>query len=149
MSLMSLIYTHPCGGELWQGGKRDIWTAEAQGIRVVVLAAEELQPASLPGSPLILRARLRDSGSMEPGELAMTKSEASKLADAVAAFVKTRVKVLSSCGHGFNRSGLVTALALVKLGLTPDEAIETVRRKRHEQYGLCNDLFCRIIKGQA
>lgn len=146
---MSLIHTDPGGGQLWQGGKRDIWNAAAQGIGVVVLLADELQPDRLQGQPLILRARLRDVGSMEPGELASTKAEANRIAESVAAFIRTRVKVLVSCNHGFNRSGLVSALTLVRLGLTPDAAIEQVKKARHEYYALTNDLFCRVIRGQA
>lgn len=147
--LMSLIHTDPGSGQLWQGGKRDIWTAAAHGIGVVVLLADELQPDRLQGQPLILRARLRDVGSMEPGELASTKAEANRIAESVAAFIRTRVKVLVSCSHGFNRSGLVSALTLVRLGLTPDAAIEQVKKARHEYYALTNDLFCRVIRGQA
>ena len=140
---MSLVHTDPSGGQLWQGGNRDIWTAASRGVKVVILAAEQVQPDKLPGAPLILRSPLRDIGSMEPGELARTKSEARRLSDAAAAFLRTGVTVLSSCVSGFNRSGMISALTLVKLGLTPDAAIEQVRKTRSEYAALCNDLFCR------
>lgn len=148
-SLMSLIHTDRSGGQLWQGGTLDVWTAASRGIKVVILAAEQLQPDKLPGAPLILRSKLRDVGSMEPGELAHTKAEARRLSDAAAAFIRTGVVVLSSCVSGFNRSGLISALTLVKLGLTPDAAIEQVRKTRHEVFALNNDLFVRVIRGQA
>lgn len=147
--LMSLIHTHPSGGQLWQGGRRDIWTAVAQGIAVVVLLADELQPDSLPGSPLILRGRLRDVGSMEACELAGTKATADSLAVTVAGLVSRKSKVLVSCSHGYNRSGLVSALTLVKLGLTPETAIAQVKKARHEYYALTNELFVRIVHGRA
>lgn len=49
-------------------------------------------------------------------------------------------KTLVHCQAGLNRSGLVSALALMKLGRTPREAIDLLREKRHPIV-LCNEAF--------
>jgi hypothetical protein len=49
-------------------------------------------------------------------------------------------KVLIRCQAGWNRSGLVTALVLLKAGYTPEDAIELIREKR-SAFALCNDHF--------
>ena len=49
-------------------------------------------------------------------------------------------RVLVRCQAGLNRSGLVTALILIKDGLTPGEAINLIRRNRGEQ-ALFNESF--------
>lgn len=53
---------------------------------------------------------------------------------------KSGDRVLIRCQAGLNRSGLVTALVLVKEGYRPDEAIELIRAKRGED-ALCNYHF--------
>lgn len=52
-------------------------------------------------------------------------------------------KVLIRCAAGANRSGLITAIVLMKDGLDPKRAIETIRRKR--SYALSNSEFVRLI----
>lgn len=47
---------------------------------------------------------------------------------------------LVHCQAGLNRSGLVTALALIKDGRTPREAIDLLREKRSPLV-LCNETF--------
>lgn len=47
---------------------------------------------------------------------------------------------LVKCQAGLNRSGLVTALALIKTGKTPCEAIDLLREKRSPLV-LCNETF--------
>jgi protein-tyrosine phosphatase len=44
------------------------------------------------------------------------------------------------CQAGLNRSGLVTALILMKEGFTAQDAINLIRSKRHED-ALFNDSF--------
>jgi protein-tyrosine phosphatase len=41
-------------------------------------------------------------------------------------------RVLVRCQAGLNRSGLVTALILIKSGMKPEEAIRTIRKNRAE-----------------
>lgn len=49
-------------------------------------------------------------------------------------------KVNIRCAAGLNRSGLVTAMILIKDGMTSDEAIELIRQKR-SKWALFNDDF--------
>ncbi|HEX7182260.1 MAG TPA: dual specificity protein phosphatase [Thermoanaerobaculia bacterium] len=53
--------------------------------------------------------------------------------------VRSGHKVLSHCGMGFNRSALVAGLILVNLGLTGEEAVTILRRKRPG--ALFNEVF--------
>lgn len=49
-------------------------------------------------------------------------------------------RVLIRCQAGLNRSGLVTALVLIRAGYTPEQAVDLIRDKRGD-YALCNELF--------
>lgn len=63
-----------------------------------------------------------------------------ELADAVAEKVRDGKKVLVRCQAGLNRSALVAALAMLKLGFYADEAIALIRERR-SPYALCNESF--------
>jgi hypothetical protein len=58
---------------------------------------------------------------------------------------KSGKKVLVRCQAGWNRSGLVTALALIKNGYTPQDAIDLIRARR-SPYALCNVDFVKSLK---
>lgn len=62
-----------------------------------------------------------------------------QLADTVNIRRKESV-VLVHCQAGLNRSGLVTALALIKSGMTPRDAIHLLRSSRSPMV-LCNNTF--------
>jgi len=49
-------------------------------------------------------------------------------------------RVLIRCQAGWNRSGLVTALTLIKVGYQPKDAIKLIREKRCQE-ALCNPIF--------
>jgi protein-tyrosine phosphatase len=49
-------------------------------------------------------------------------------------------KVLIRCQAGWNRSGLIMALVLMREGYTADEAINLIRQKR-SPHALCNKGF--------
>jgi hypothetical protein len=55
---------------------------------------------------------------------------------------------LVHCQAGLNRSSVVTALVLMKLGRTPEAAIEIIREKRSHAC-LCNPSFERWIRDGA
>lgn len=57
-------------------------------------------------------------------------------------------RVLVRCQAGLNRSGLVTALVLMREGYTADEAI-TLLRHRRSPWALCNDEFVRWLLEDA
>ena len=54
-------------------------------------------------------------------------------------------KVLIRCQAGWNRSGLITALILMKEGYTADEAIALIRKTR-SPHALCNKKFEKFLK---
>jgi len=54
-------------------------------------------------------------------------------------------KVLVRCYHGYNRSGLVVAHALVRRGYATEEAIRLIRARR-SPWALHNELFVEYLR---
>lgn len=54
-------------------------------------------------------------------------------------------KVLVRCFHGYNRSGLVVAHALIRQGRSAEEAIRLIRTRR-SPWALHNELFVAYLK---
>ncbi|CAM5329206.1 hypothetical protein SALBM311S_07625 [Streptomyces alboniger] len=54
-------------------------------------------------------------------------------------------KVLVRCYHGYNRSGLVVAHALIRQGRSADDAIRLIRARR-SPWALHNELFVEYLK---
>lgn len=52
-------------------------------------------------------------------------------------------KVLIRCAAGANRSGLIMAIVLMKHGMDPKKAVETIRSKR--SFALSNSAFVKLI----
>jgi hypothetical protein len=57
-------------------------------------------------------------------------------------------RVLVRCQAGWNRSGLIMALILIKDGLTPSQAIDLIRNRRSDQ-ALCNRSFVNWLLTEA
>jgi protein-tyrosine phosphatase len=55
--------------------------------------------------------------------------------------------VLIRCQAGMNRSSLITAMVLMKEGLSSDEAIDLIRKQRSE-YCLSNQHFVEYLKNR-
>jgi protein-tyrosine phosphatase len=108
---------------------------------VLVLAAEEHQPSGrfFPGVKVI-HAPLDDTTQVPANELRIAKKAAAMVATALS----KGKRVLVTCWLGRNRSGIITALALVRMGAQPEKAIELVRRARGE-HALSNPTFVEII----
>lgn len=68
-----------------------------------------------------------------------------RLAQAASEALDEGRKVLVRCYHGYNRSGLVVAHALVRRGHTADEAIRLIRRRR-SPWALHNELFVEYLR---
>ena len=77
--------------------------------------------------------RLYDSADIPPEE------QLNEIADQVVESL-THGKTLVHCQAGLNRSGLISGLALIKMGRTPTDAIALLREKRHPVV-LCNTAF--------
>jgi protein-tyrosine phosphatase len=57
-------------------------------------------------------------------------------------------KVLIRCQAGWNRSGLITALVLIKDGMDPAAAIDLIRERRSPS-ALCNRSFAAWLVEQG
>ena len=145
---MNLVYRHPSGGSLWQGGMTSsgsVRTLENARIKAVVFAAVEFQP-KLPDRYDVLRARLYDNPFMNPLEARKVAHCADEVSDMLAAYVAGGENVLSSCWAGWNRSGLLSALTIMKLtGMPAEAAISRIRAARGSS-ALGNPVFVRIVK---
>ena len=106
---------------------------------VVVLAAYECQPE--PSVPTIFRAALDDSG---PPPNHIDKIVIRETAKEVARRVRAGQRVLVTCRQGRNRSGVISGLALVELGMSGRQAAELIRRIRN---GLTNPYFYEMVIG--
>lgn len=101
---------------------------------------ESLDP---PRGVLHLRHAMEDS-DLDPEHHSMLDT----LAEQVARHVQRDEKVLVRCFAGLNRSSLVTALAMTKMGWSPWEAIARIRETR-SPYALCNSDFVDYLMEQA
>lgn len=150
-------------GTLWQGSVPRLRPNLCQ-VDVIVLAAKEFQGRTGPRGKVytytpdkycnrkirVIRAPLDDGG-------AMTKSEmqyAVRAAWQVRECLDEGYKVLSTCWAGMNRSGLISAIALMlparQYSMTPgaltsDQAIFLVRRARGER-ALSNPYFVSFLE---
>jgi hypothetical protein len=115
---------------LWQGSLPPRGTTLANlGFKAVALCAVEWQfPANAFWGVSVLHAPNRDDGSpLTRDQLNIAIETAKKLSRRI----QDGQKVLSTCYHGINRSGLVSALTLHFLnGWSGAHCIEVVREKR-------------------
>jgi len=149
---MDRIFTHKSGAELWQGDKYDVnrlFRHEETPISVIGLFAQEYQPDDPLGRYELLKIGYDDNSGAEDVELSQVANLADGAADTLSDRLRAGKSCLSSCAMGLNRSGLVSALTLMKLtGMTPTEAVAQVRGMRRAQEGmqaLCNPKFVEII----
>lgn len=133
--------------KLWMGAYPKIDMCDGR-FGLIVLAAIERPdlPFGCRGQGVV-RVPLDDiDAPMEPQDIAL----AIKAAETVNAARRRGIRVLVSCNMGVNRSGLVTAMALVLEGMSPDSAIALVRTKRRPRTTdlepLCNDEFVRVVR---
>ncbi|MGW7786736.1 protein-tyrosine phosphatase family protein [Streptomyces tricolor] len=68
-----------------------------------------------------------------------------RLARAVNEALDAGRRVLVRCYHGYNRSGLVIAHALVQRGDTADQAVQLIRARR-SAWALHNELFVEYLR---
>lgn len=131
---MDLIYTHPSGGRLWQGDQRDVeqlLRVPDDSIQVIGLFAQEYQPNDLLGRYELLKAGYDDNARAGDVEMSSIANTADEVSDIISDRLRQGKGCLSSCAMGLNRSGLVTALTLMKIAdMGPAEAIGRIRRLR-------------------
>jgi protein-tyrosine phosphatase len=136
---------HEIRPHLWMGGHQ--WLDPARGLCAAVAEAEfDLvvslidEPGHGPAAGVEHHVLAIPDGPLTDAQLAGVVSAAARVAAAVRAERSTLVR----CRVGFNRSGLVVALALVELGLDPAAAIELVRARRSAR-SLNNSLFVQYL----
>ena len=110
---------------------------------VLVLCAKEVQPKVQGFKGTIIRAPFGDVPSLTSKE----RRTAIRAAREVAKRLRKGQKVLVTCHMGWNRSGLVTALALrMSTHRGTDEIIRRIRKARGPN-ALSNESFVRMIYG--
>jgi len=128
-------------GDLYQG---DAMAAalDAGRFDVLVLCAKEIPrvPGDAPPGVRVIDARI-DDGELSPDEARVAEQAAS----AVLKELAYGRKVLVTCFAGRNRSGLVSALVLKRLGWPGAAAVEKVRSARRN--ALTNESFVRYLAG--
>ena len=111
------------------------------GFNVLVLCAVEFQPATkkFPGIE-VLRCPIAD---VDMTQAIWTR--ATRTAQEIAARVQRGQRVLTTCAFGWNRSGLVDALALCELnGISGREAVKRIRKA--QRAALYNESFVDALK---
>lgn len=120
------------GGHLWRDGLRDQWgkhstiSKDESWDYVVSAYFDTKNDSSWP----LCDHRLVPFSDTEQGLSDLTWSQIKSAVDAVVRRWLLGEKVLVRCQAGFNRSGLMMSLILMRLGFTADVAINRVRRKR-------------------
>lgn len=112
---------------------------------------EQYAPVFLPGRVcFFLQIGLEDQ---EPTSAEVARAESA--ATLVAENVRSSSTSLITCFGGRNRSGFVTALALIRLGHSPPDAIAKVRKSREGSHmintfgpALSNDFFAKYLLGE-
>jgi protein-tyrosine phosphatase len=116
--------------KLYQGSLPPFGTELAEkGFQTLVLCAEEWQPGAglFPGVEVLYCPFADRAAPLSRGVWERIHHTAAR----VARRVQRQDRVLVTCAAGLNRSGLVTALALIELyGCSGEEAIVWVRRER-------------------
>lgn len=153
---MNRIFTHKSGAELWQGDIRDVRSLiqlPHSNITVIGLFAQEHQPDDPSGNYELVKGGYNDSLSARGRELNKISDIAGRASDLFSDRLREGKGCLSSCAMGLNRSGLVTALTLMKVAdMDPEEAVRLIRSRREPQSGmksLCNPRFVELIHDLA
>lgn len=131
---------------LWQGGQ--LWRDTNQQIRLAVVAAEfdlvitlHHQPNHGPAEGVKHLQLIIPDGAL----LADDAGRAEAHADAAAAAIGAGKRVLIRCQAGYNRSGLITALTLLRLGHDVEAAIDLIRGRR-SRFALFNAHFLEYLR---
>jgi protein-tyrosine phosphatase len=130
-------------GNLWIGAEPPPDLKMLCPWQVVVFAAKEIQPRYLGRTDkLLIYAPLRDAviSSQE-------KQIAAEAGAEIAHLLTLEAKVLVTCAAGLNRSALIAALAMVTLGVSPEDAMAEIRAARGAG-ALSNPSFVKFLRSE-
>lgn len=125
-------------GNLFMGGCRD--GLELPDTFEYVISLYQGERFVFPDNATVLDIRMNDASEM-PSEILLR--DLSKIGHAFQLAGKT----LIHCQAGLNRSGLVTALVLMRGGKSAEEAIELLRERRSRAV-LCNSTFEQYLRSK-
>lgn len=125
---------------LWVGGRPPL-DRDLPDFDVLVLCAEEIQPARVGFGRRLIRCPLPDS-ELTPGEARLAISRGRVVAQELAA----GKRVLVTCYAGWNRSALVASLALATITRMTAGEIVVLMRGRRSPSALGNKHFVRLIE---
>jgi len=148
---MSLLYKDKItSGKLFQCGAKEIPSLlKKHSISLLILAAKEFQPEYLFNSVDKIYVPLIDSIRLSKSELRKTFKIADKVAEHAVDRILNGENVLSTCMAGWNRSGLISGLAIYKLtGTSGKDIVRSIRRNR-SIFALSNPLFAKYIVSAA
>jgi protein-tyrosine phosphatase len=117
---------------LWQGGCRNGTPVPEQ--ITFVLSLYPWEQYTISEKQTLKEVEMYDHGTLPNLE------QLHSLAELVNTMRDNGETVLVHCQAGLNRSGLVTALSLIKRGMKPSTAIAKLRSSRCDMV-LCNDVF--------
>jgi len=133
---------------LWMGAKPPPDRRVNRNFEVLVLLAGkdeyayEPSPAVFPGIRLIWREF--DDGALPPAQASI----AVQIGEFVAKAMVAGKRCLVTCNMGLNRSGLICGIALIARGMSADQAIERIRRRRNPN-ALYNSYFVKFLYDYA
>jgi protein-tyrosine phosphatase len=143
---VSIIYTHPSGGKLFQVGAQEIPNIlKNNDIHLIIYTAKEWQPFK--SNPLIdkIFIPLDDTANLTAKEIITTLKLTDTASDAACRYLNAGKNVISSCAAGLNRSGLTSAFTLKKCtNAGRQEIINHIRNTRHP-HALSNTLFVKLF----
>jgi protein-tyrosine phosphatase len=117
------------------------FSTKLKGVRlfdyVVSLHLEEY-PDSLPDEDIA--HTILEIGDLAVGVLPRDEPDIHAVVDTIVEALELDQKVLVRCHAGYNRSGLIVGMVLIKRGMRAREAINTIQRQR-SAWALCNKAF--------
>lgn len=141
---MHVVYEHKNGAKLWMSGSKAAFDAHEHGVKTALLLGL-YQPEKLPGGVVAARRPgLVDRENLSPDEIESTRVLATRASAEVALELLAGMSVLVQCDSGLNRSGLVCALAMIRLGVAPADAVAAIRARRSPS-ALSNRVFLEIV----
>lgn len=134
---------------LWMGGTSDRATIGASESRVEITnfhfdTVATLYADALPVDWYVKELRL---GFFDHNQVDVDEHDLNQVVDSLYRDWQAGKRVLIRCQAGWNRSGLITGLVLMREGFSAAEAIDLIRRMRSPN-ALCNRTFEQYLKEQ-